>query len=134
MRVFKALMISASVLIWLPAQAAGTVDELLQEYRQQGAGDFSAKAGEAMWTKDFQPKGTDKPRRCSTCHTADLRQDGKHAQTGKRIRPLAPSISARRLTNKAKVRKWFKRNCKWTLGRECTPQEKGDFLSYMRSQ
>ncbi|TBR21868.1 MAG: DUF1924 domain-containing protein, partial [Candidatus Nitrosotenuis sp.] len=29
------------------------------------------------------------------------------------------------------VEKWFKRNCKETLERECTPQEKGDFLAYL---
>ncbi|MEA3244387.1 MAG: DUF1924 domain-containing protein, partial [Pseudomonadota bacterium] len=30
-----------------------------------------------------------------------------------------------------KIEKWFKRNCKWTLGRECTAQEKADFLAYI---
>ena len=32
-----------------------------------------------------------------------------------------------------KVEKWFKRNCQWVPGRECTPKEKGDFITYMIS-
>jgi len=34
----------------------------------------------------------------------------------------------------AKTEKWFLRNCKWTMGRTCTAQEKGDFLAYFQSQ
>jgi hypothetical protein len=47
---------------------------------------------------------------------------------------MAPSVNAARLTDQAKIVKWLHRNCKWTLGRECTPQEKGDFLTYIRSR
>ena len=36
--------------------------------------------------------------------------------------------------NQADVEKWFKRNCKQVLGRECTPAEKGDFITFMMSQ
>ncbi|MFK5970948.1 MAG: DUF1924 domain-containing protein [Candidatus Marithrix sp.] len=31
------------------------------------------------------------------------------------------------------IRKWFKRNCKWTLGRECNAQEKGDILKFIQT-
>jgi len=31
------------------------------------------------------------------------------------------------------VAKWFRRNCKTVLGRECTAQEKGDILTYLSS-
>ena len=37
-------------------------------------------------------------------------------------------------TDPEHIEKWFTRNCKWTLGRECTPQEKGDFLLMIRSK
>ena len=73
-------------------------------------------------------------RRCSLCHSEDLRRTGKHAVTGKVIEPLAPSANPKRLTDPEHIEKWFTRNCKWTLGRECTPQEKGDFLLMIRSK
>lgn len=58
---------------------------------------------------------------------------GKHSVTGKPIDPLAPAANPERFTNPAKVEKWFKRNCKDVLKRECTPQEKGDVLTYLLS-
>ncbi len=47
---------------------------------------------------------------------------------------MAVSVNATRLSDPKKVEKWFLRNCKWTFGRECTPQEKGDFIDYMTSR
>ena len=36
-----------------------------------------------------------------------------------------------RITDMNKVDNWFKRNCKDVLNRACTPQEKGDVLTYL---
>lgn len=113
--------------------ASPAVDGLLKSYRAGGAKDFSASDAESMWTKAF-PTGKGEVRRCSTCHTDNLRRTGKHATTGKVIEPLAPSVNAERLTDAEKIEKWLARNCKWTLGRECTPQEKGDFLVMIRTK
>ena len=114
---------------------ADVVDDLLAGYRQAGAGEFSAERGGQLWTKKFpDPKQAGKTRSCTTCHTDDLRRGGKHARTGKPIKPMAPSVNSKRLSDAKKIRKWLKRNCKWTLGRECTPQEKGDVLTFIRSQ
>ena len=77
---------------------------------------------------------TGKDRSCQSCHGKDLKASGEHIKTGKVIDPLAPSINKERLTDIKFINKWFKRNCKWTLGRECTPQEKGDFLEYLKTQ
>ncbi|HCS12500.1 MAG TPA: hypothetical protein DIW28_01710, partial [Zetaproteobacteria bacterium] len=44
----------------------------------------------------------------------------------KRIEPMAPSVNPERLTDPAKIEKWFGRNCEWTIGRDCTAQEKAD--------
>jgi hypothetical protein len=55
----------------------------------------------------------------------------KHASTGKTIAALAPAFNAERLTDSAKVDKWFKRNCKDVLQRECTAIEKADVLAYL---
>ena len=68
---------------------------------------------------------------CASCHTDDPAASGKHAKTNKVIQPLAPSANPERLTDPAKVAKWFKRNCNDVLGRVCTPQEQGDVLSFL---
>lgn len=112
--------------------AATPVDELLSEYRQQGASNFSAVAGKTLWNQAVRPRGANSDRSCTSCHTRDARQNGRHAVTGKLIKPLAPSVMSKRLSNVAKIRKWLKRNCLWTRGRECLPQEKGDLLTYLK--
>jgi hypothetical protein len=87
---------------------------------------FSAASGE----KFFKSKhGGDWS--CSSCHTDNPAAEGKHAKSDKLIKPLAPSVNPERFTETKKIEKWFKRNCNDVLDRECTPQEKGDFLSYI---
>lgn len=115
-------------------QATNAVDSLLAEYRSLGAANFSVAAGKKLWSQEFIDKKSGKIRQCTSCHTDDLRQMGKHARSGKVIEPLAPSVNSERLIDLKKIRKWFKRNCKWTLGRECTPQEKGDSLTFIQAQ
>lgn len=115
------------------AAGADVVDERLAAYKAQGAGGFSAAAGQALWNKSFKDTKTGESRNCATCHTADLRDAGKHAETGKVIEPMKPAVNPKRLTDVKQVEKWFLRNCKWTYGRECTPQEKGDFLLFIRN-
>lgn len=68
---------------------------------------------------------------CSSCHTDNPMNQGKHAKTEKVIKPLAPAANAERFTEVKKVEKWFKRNCNDVLDRECTAQEKGDVLTYL---
>ena len=70
---------------------------------------------------------------CVSCHTDDPRRTGKHAVTGKPIRPLAPVANPARFTDAAKAEKWFRRNCRDVLGRECTALEKGDFIPWLNS-
>ena len=126
------LLLVATISFTSFALANTAVEELQQEYRQQGANEFSAAAGKAFWHRTFQSDGADAQRSCTSCHTADVRQTGKHVKTGREIKPLAPSVMSKRLTNSKKIRKWLKRNCLWTVGRECTAQEKGDVLQYLK--
>ncbi len=93
-----------------------------------------AAAGKTDWTAEHNPPGAKGPRSCATCHNADLTTTGKHATTGKAIEPMAVSVNPERLTDPTKVEKWFGRNCRWTLGRDCTVQEKTNFVSYIKSQ
>jgi cytochrome c len=68
---------------------------------------------------------------CASCHGTPPTGQGKHASTGKAIAPLAPAFNAKAFTDTAKVDKWFKRNCKDVLSRECSAQEKADVLAYL---
>ena len=111
--------------------ADDAIDALLSDYRDRGAGDFSAQRGQSMWT---EVRGKGHAEGCAACHTRDLTKPGKHIRTGKPIDALAPSVNPGRLTDADKIEKWFLRNCKSTWDRECTDQEKGDFLLYIRSQ
>ncbi|MGB5539422.1 MAG: DUF1924 domain-containing protein [Gammaproteobacteria bacterium] len=122
----------AGILFAGAALAAGV--DLMQGYRDAGAGPFSAEAGGSAWTQTHQSAGAAGARSCASCHGTDPGQPGKHIETGKPIEPMAVSVNPARLSDPGKVEKWFRRNCRWTLGRECTPQEKGDFIQYMTSQ
>ena len=108
-----------------------SIDTLLQTYASQGVTEVDAEQGEYLWKKTFQSNGEYAERRCASCHTEDLTAPGKHIKTNKLIEPMAPSVNPQRLTDQKKIEKWFKRNCKWTMGRECTVQEKADFLLYL---
>ena len=130
MRAWVAVMV-VSALPCLPALAAGDTSpaNLLNEWRAEaGAGtQFSVERGRQL----FEPKRAHWS--CSTCHTTDPRAAGKHATTGKPILALAPSANPQRFTDRAKVDKWFRRNCRDVLGRACTPSEKGDLLTWLLS-
>ena len=70
---------------------------------------------------------------CASCHGTPPTKDGKHANTGKVIAPLAPAFNPKAFTDTVKVDKWFKRNCNDVLSRECSAGEKADVLAYLNS-
>ena len=113
---------------------ASVTSDLMAEYQHSGAQQPDPQKALAMWTQKFPDESGNNTRSCASCHTDNLHANGKHARTSKPIEPLAPSVNKERLTDAKKIEKWFKRNCKWTLGRECSPQEKSDFLSFISSQ
>lgn len=93
---------------------------------------FSAARGEKLHVTNFALGKPDTPA-CTSCHGNDPRAAGK-TLTGKLIEPMALSVSLGRYADPAKVEKWFKRNCNEVLGRECTPLEKGDWLTFVSSR
>ncbi|NQU63275.1 MAG: DUF1924 domain-containing protein [SAR324 cluster bacterium] len=103
---------------------------MLKIYLQNGATAFDASKAKALWSKEFTNAKYSDQRSCATCHTTDLTKPGFHAVSRKEIDPLAVSAGKGRFQDAEKIETWFRRNCKWTWGRECTPQEKGDFLSF----
>jgi hypothetical protein len=93
---------------------------------------FSAARGKVLHTQSFAGGKAGTPA-CTSCHGNEPRGVGRNP-AGKAIDPMALSVSPSRYTDPAKVEKWFKRNCNEVQGRECTPLEKGDWLSFMISQ
>ncbi|WP_281982596.1 DUF1924 domain-containing protein [Azonexus hydrophilus] len=93
---------------------------------------FSAARGEKLHVTNFALGKPDTPA-CTSCHGNDPRAAGK-TLIGKVIEPVALSVSPGRYADPAKVEKWFKRNCNEVLGRECTPLEKGDWLTFVSSR
>jgi hypothetical protein len=119
---------AALVLAAGSAQAADALEGIIAAARAEGGfTGFSAERGAEL----FRRKGTDWS--CTSCHTADPRQPGRHAVTGKPIAPMAPASNPKRLADPAKVEKWFRRNCQDVLARPCSAQEKGDIVAYLRS-
>ena len=114
--------------------AYGSAVNLMEDYRDAGAGPFSREDGRSAWVQEHQSPDGGAARSCASCHGTDLTRPGRHIKTGKFIEPMALSVIATRLSDSKKVEKWFRRNCRWTLGRECTAQEKGDFIQFMSSQ
>lgn len=124
------LLAGAFVIVPLTSAANPILDSYQSTAKQESAGfaGFSTAAGQ----KFYNAEGP-KQLACASCHTASPKNPGKHAKTNKDIEPLAPSVNAKRFTDAAQVEKWFKRNCNDVLGRACTVQEKGDFMSYVLS-
>lgn len=90
--------------------------------------------GRELWEQTFTGKAPFSNRSCTSCHGEKLVFAGKHIRTNKLIEPMAQSTNPKRFINKAKVDKWFLRNCKWTIGRECTTQEQNNIIAYLKTQ
>jgi uncharacterized membrane protein len=118
---FFALLLFAS----LHAIAATTAD-LLAAYTAQAGQPANASKGEAFFKASHGQEW-----QCTSCHGKSPMTGGRHASTDKAIDPLAPAANAKRFTDSAKAEKWFRRNCKDVLARECSPAEKADVLAWL---
>jgi len=113
----------------LAAQATDTsAAAQLAQWQTQAGAPASADRGKTFFTSRH---GNDLS--CASCHGTPPTAQGKHASTGKLIEPLAPAVNPARFTDAAKVNKWFSRNCKDVLARECSAAEKADVLAYLTS-
>jgi len=121
------LLLCLVLLSAIPASANSVSADLLAAYRAEAGKPLSAAQGEHLFRARHGEMG------CTSCHTDNAKSIGKHAKTGKSIEPLAPIANPARLSDQAKVEKWFRRNCNDVLKRACTAQEKGDFVAYLLS-
>jgi hypothetical protein len=112
------------------AQAADTSPALQLERFGTEAG----AAGQAERGREFFNSRHGGEWSCASCHGKPPTQAGKHASTGKAIDPLAPAANPRAFTDTARVDKWFRRNCKDVLQRECSAGEKADVMAYLIGQ
>lgn len=108
-------------------------DALLAQYKAAGASKIDTAKAKRDWAREVKNEEGEIAS-CSTCHGTDLGKSGSHEKTKKVIEPMSRKVNAERFTEEKKIEKWFKRNCKETWGRECTAQEKADFLSFLISQ
>lgn len=93
---------------------------------------LSAEAGSAFYNKKVFVVGG-KQMSCSSCHTNDPTKEGKHADTGKPIKPVAISANPDAFTDVKKIEKNFSKHCRDLYGKDCSPLDKGNFLTYMLS-
>lgn len=91
---------------------------------------FTAEAGRAFFTKKVIDK-FGKDVSCSTCHTDNPASEGKHKETGKPIKPLAPSANPDRFSDVNKTERNFSKHCKDLYKKNCSAQEKGDYITYL---
>ena len=115
-----------------PAQAGTARASILEKLQTQAGQPFSAERGKMLFSSTHKG-GKPKTPSCTSCHTKSPRNVGK-TRAGKEIAPMALSKTKDRYSDPKKVAKWFRRNCRSVLGRECTPLEKGDFITFMSSQ
>ncbi len=131
------LRMLAAALALLPSLAsADTAQDLLGGYSRAAASAQpgfvpSAARGEAFFMQRRSVQA-DMPN-CAACHTADPRTEGRHVITGKLMKPLSPLANEARFTRAAKVEKWFGRNCREVVGRDCSAAEKADLIRFLLS-
>ena len=126
----KRIVLPFLAVMALPAFAE-TPQQMLANYAAEAGHGFvpSAERGRQFYLE--KRSAAEKMPNCASCHTDDVTAAGKHVITGKAIEPIAPGAGSVRFTDAAKTEKWFRRNCKEVVGRECTAAEKADLLRFL---
>ena len=134
------IIAAAAVLAIGPALAADSpraalLDALAAQAAKEtpGFAGFSAERGRALYLGPHTG-GKAETNACAACHTQTSTATGRHQKTGRDIPPMAVSANPKRFTDPAEVEKRFERDCPNVLGRACTAQEKGDFITYLSGQ
>jgi len=127
----KFLVLPLALLLTPSWAQAETHEQILASYQAQAGSGFnpSASRGERFF-RARNPLASGQVASCMDCHTENLKATGK-TKAHKDIEPMAPVVNAKRITDPAKVEKWFRRNCKDVLGRACTAEEKADFIAFL---
>jgi mono/diheme cytochrome c family protein len=133
------ILVLVAVSIGTAQAAQSPRDTILAEFATQARkadpafSGFSAQRGEKIFRTNWNG-GDERTPSCTSCHTDNPKQPGKNAKTGRPIDPVAVSVNPKRFTDIADVEKQFGRDCKNVIGRDCTPTEKGDYITFMAGQ
>ena len=125
---FLTLLLFGMAQVSHAAAETTTPDAQLQRFATE-----AKRAGVVELGQQFFVKKHGHEWSCASCHGESPTSPGRHATTAKVLEPLAPAFNPRSLTDSARVDKWFRRNCKDVLGRECTAGEKADVLAWLSS-
>jgi len=130
-----ALLAPAPALAGSAADRQAILDGFAAEAQAAGGSftGFVASQGETLFRTQWA-RGDERTPSCTACHTEDPRAMGRNAKTGRPIEPVAVSANPSRFTDPDEVAKQFRRDCKAVIGRECTAQEKGDYITFMMGQ
>lgn len=132
---YGALTMALAVGAW----AASDRDRILEGYATQAKAEkldfdgFAVERGRALYMGPHTG-GNPQTNACAVCHTVNPAGPGRHYKTGRAIEPMAVSANPARFTDAAEVEKRFARDCKGVMGRACTAQEKGDFITFLSKQ
>ncbi|WP_374403333.1 DUF1924 domain-containing protein [Niveibacterium sp.] len=123
----------AATLFGATTASAEAPQDIQAAYAAQAGAGFTASAqrGRTLFTARHGVSA-DFPA-CTQCHGNDLAAAGKHAITGKQIEPMAVRANPQRFTDAAKTEKWFRRNCREVVGRDCSAAEKADVIAFLRA-
>ncbi|HWH49508.1 MAG TPA: DUF1924 domain-containing protein [Burkholderiales bacterium] len=144
--------------LWSSPGMGATPEELLSAYAalagqaDPGFTGFSGERGKAFYFSGHRVEDGSELS-CASCHHEDPRReqfahhdkipcrachgmpDSANFEDIPKIRrqflPLAPAANSRRFTDQWFVEKWFRKNCGLLLRRDCTPQEKGDLITWL---
>ena len=130
----KKMFIASLIISFSSSLIAANTDNGVANQTSNSIDPANLAAGKQLWQQTFIGKKPYVERSCTSCHGTNVTLTGKHIKTNKNIKPMAISTNSQRFTNQAKIDKWFLRNCKWTMGRECTQQEKNDITAYLKSK
>ena len=125
-RLGAAMVLALSASLALADSPAYLLDKYKAEAKVAGV-----SAGDTVRGQSFFNSTHGNEWKCASCHGAVPTGKGEHAITHKVIEPLAPAFNAQRFSDVSKADKWFRRNCKDVLARECSAAEKADVLAWL---
>jgi len=137
MRKFAYVLLAALGLFSLPVQAdVDGAKQFVKQYAALVKGSnpsyvLNAEAGRAFFIKKHTVNG--KQVACTDCHGDNPAAIGKHSETKKKIASLSPAVNPKRFSNLKKTEETFDKHCNDILERNCTSQEKGDYIVYILS-
>ncbi|MDR2220179.1 MAG: DUF1924 domain-containing protein [Methylobacillus sp.] len=101
----------------------------IADSRHETYNGLNADAGKTFFNRELTIHG--KQIACASCHTTNPANPGTHLVTKKPIKPLAPAANPERFSDLDKVEKNFEKHCLDIIGRDCTAEEKGNFIAYL---